>query len=406
MKSKDYEYMPSEKEYEIPDKRKTKLIEKVKKQIRKGFIAHHQILNIGKTDDELDFLYSWLDTNNIEIRGINGTISGEIPNYFYISKMGQSLTPELLDDDKQNRLFLELNLFSDEDKKNNIPEYQKIRNQLIEHNMKLAKWVANSKNLAKLQIPLEDRNQMAYIGLVKAVDNFNPTLGYSFSSYACKAIYRRIIIEAYRENEDIRQNIVVNEQLAMIPDIENQIQITLGREAKPSEIADILGVSLEKLHNLQTLRKLQQKESLDQIESDKKNIETIANTLLDGDRIIESDAGYIMDGIYMDEEDTLPVGFKKRDRTADKAIVKLFKSNLRRALSKLTEKEKAVLVQRFGLDDGKFKTLSEVGKLYNVTGSRIREIEQTAFRKLRHPSIGIPLKPYLEVIGNDDDERE
>ena len=71
MKSKDYDYTPVEQQYEIKEERKTELINKLKDQIRKGFIAHHQILNIGLNDTEYDFLYEWLDNNDIEIRGIN-----------------------------------------------------------------------------------------------------------------------------------------------------------------------------------------------------------------------------------------------------------------------------------------------------------------------------------------------
>ena len=407
MKSKDYEYKPSEEEYEISEKREKELIEKVKNQVRKGFIAHYQILNIGKNDDELDFLYSWLDDNDIEIRGINGTISGEIPNFHHIPKMGQSFTPEVLDDAEQEKLFFELNNFSAEDIKNNTPEYQKVRNKLIEHNMELAKWMTSWKGISKIQIPLEDKYQMAYLGLIDAVDKFEPTLGYKFSTYACKAMYRKIVREAYREDGEARQNIVVNEQLSMIPDIENQILVNLGREAKPYEIADILGVSLERVHQLETLRKLQEKESLDQIESDKKDIETISNTLLDGDRIIESDAGYIMDGVYMDEEDTFPVGFRKKDRTADKVMAEQLKTDLRQALSTtLTEIEQEVLTRRFGLDDGITRTLEEIGIYYNVTRERIRQIEAKARRKLLHPSRSRILKCYLEGIGENDDEHE
>lgn len=404
MKSKDYEYNPSEEEYEISAKRKNELIEKVKSQVRKGFIAHHQILNIGKNDDELDFLYSWLDDNDIEIRGINGTISGEIPNYTHIPKMGQSFTPEELDDAEQEKLFFDLNNFSAEDKKNNVPEYKKTRDRLIEHNMKLAKWMTSWKGIAKLKIPLEDKYQMAYLGLVDAVDKFDPYLGYKFSTYACKAMFRRIIREAYKEDGEAKLNIVVNEQLSMIPDIENQILVNLGREAKPYEIADILGVSLKRVSELETLRKLQQKESLEQIEDDRKDIETISSTLLDGDRITESDDGYIMDGVYMDEEDTLPVGFRKRDRIADKAMTQLLKEDLGKALSTLTDRERNVLIQRFGLQDGRARTLEEVGINYSASRERIRQIEAKALRKLRHPSRSTHLKPYLEDIGENDDE--
>ena len=408
MRSKDYEYMPSEKEYEISDKRKNELIEKVKDQVRKGFIAHHQILNIGENDDEFDFLYDWLDDNNIEIRGINGTLSGEIPNYQHIPKMGQSFTPEVLDEEEQNKLFMELSNFSDDDKKNNTPEYQRVRNKLVEHNMKLAKWMTSWKGIAKLQIPLEDKYQMAYLGLIDAVDKFNPSLGFKFPTYACKAMYRRIIREAYREGGEVKQNMVLNEQLAMIPDIENQILVNLGRGAKPHEIADILGVSLKRVHVLETLRKLQEKESLDQIESDKKDIETVASTLSDGDKIIVSDAGYIIDGVYMDEEDTLPVGFREKDRTANKAMIEQLKKGFRGLLAAiLPERDLEILILRFGLNDGMPKSLEEIAMHFNVTKERIRQIEARALRRLLfRPSTRRVLQSYLEGFGDNDDEHE
>ena len=130
MKSKDYEYIPPEGDYKISENRKQELIKLINNQVRKGFIAHHQILNIGQTDEELDFLYDWLDNNNIEIRGINGTISGEIDNYTHIPKMGQSFMPETLDDAEQERLFWELNSFSPQDIQNKNPKYIKTRENL------------------------------------------------------------------------------------------------------------------------------------------------------------------------------------------------------------------------------------------------------------------------------------
>lgn len=174
------------------------------------------------------------------------------------------------------------------------------------------------------------------------------------------------INHAYREDGETKLNIVVNEQLAMIPDIENQILVNLGRKAKPYEIADILGGSLKRVYDLETLRKLKEKESFDQIESDKKDIEIVSSTILDGDRIIQSDAGYIMDGVYMDEEDILPVGFRKKDRTADKAMAECLKSDLRQALSTLTEREQRVLISIFRLDGRRTRSSEEIGKQYHV----------------------------------------
>ncbi len=405
MKSKDYEYQYSNEEYEISAKRKDELIKKLKNQVRKGFIAHHQILDIGQNDDELEFLYNWLDDNDIEIRGINGTISGEIPNYTHIPKMGQSFTPEILDDAEQERLFWKLNDFTSKDIEDNIPEYQDVRNKLIEHNIKLAKWITSWKGITKIPIPLEDKYQMAYLGLMDAVDKFDPSLGYKFSTYASKTIYRRIIREAYREDGETKQNIVVNEQLAMIPDIENQILVSLGREAKPYEIADILGVSLKRVYELENLRKLKKKDSLEQIESDRKNIEKISGQLSDGDKIIQSDAGYIMDGVYMDEEDILPLGFRKKDRVNDRAMTGMLKEDIIQVLSTLTEREEGILTKRFGLLDGRARTLVDIGGDYNVCKDRIRQIEAKALRKLRHPSRAKRLLPYLEGIDEDEYEQ-
>lgn len=404
MKPKDYEYNISEEGYEISDKRKDELIEKVKNQVRKGIIAHYQILDIGENDEELDFLYNWLDNNGVEIRGTNGTISGEIPNFNHIPKMGQSYTPELLDEADQEKLFFDLKSFSKEDIQNNVPEYQKIRNKLIEHNMKLAKWVTSWKGIEKLKMPLEDKYQLAYLGLIDAVDKFDPSLGYKFSAYASKAIYRRIIGESYRESGELKSNPIVNEQLAMIPDIEDEIHTNLGREAKPYEIADILGVSLKRLSELETLRKLQEKESIEQIEDDQKNIETIYSELLDGDKIIESDTGVIMDGVYMEEEDTLPVGFRKRDRTADKVMVQSLKENFKEVISTLpTEREQGIIVRMFGLDGGRPRTYEEIAKQYGISKFRVWEIERKALRRLRHPSRTKYLKPYLDVVQEIDD---
>ena len=344
MKSKDYEYIPPEGDYKISENRKQELIKLINNQVRKGFIAHHQILNIGQTDEELDFLYDWLDNNNIEIRGINGTISGEIDNYTHIPKMGQSFMPETLDDAEQERLFWELNSFSPQDIQNKNPKYVKTREKLIERNMRLAKWVASWKGITKIPMSLEDKHQLAYLGLISAVDHFDPSLGFKFSTYATKAIYRRIIREAYREDESTKQNITANEQLAMMKEIKDQIFLNLHREATYSEIADILGISTDKVKELETLMALQEKDSLEQIEEDKKDQETIYGDLSDSDTIVKVDDGYIQDGVYLDEEEALPVGFRKSDRTEDKAMVHSLQLLVEQVLSTLTPREDLVLM--------------------------------------------------------------
>ena len=389
MKSRDYEYTPSEEECEISAERRDELIRKVKDQLRKGFIAHYQILDIGQNDNEYDFLYNWLDHNHIQIRGINSTISGEIPNYTHIPKVGQSLTPETLDDEEQEKLFWELHNFSDEDKKNNILAYQKVRNELVEHNMKLANYVANLNGIRKLKIPKEDRSQMAYLGLIDAVERFDPSLGYKFSTYASRIIYFRIIKEAYKDNGVVKQTIIVNEQLAMLPDIEAQILAKLGRKAKPYEIADILGVSLERVRQLETLRNLQQKESLDSIKTSNQESEKVFDELSDNDRVTQTGNGYVMDGVYVDEENILPVGFRKEDSVADKATVSTLKEEFKEAVIKALpdERYQNVVLLRFGLVDGRIRTYKEIAMLYNVSETRINQIEKKALRILQRSKI-------------------
>ena len=157
--------------------------------------------------------------------------------------LGKCFTPKVLDDEEQERLFLKLNSFSSEDKTNNIPEYLKVREQLIERNMKLAKWVTGWESISKIKLSLEDKIQMAYVGLIDAVDKYDPSKGFRFSTYAVKAIYRRIIREASKQREIKRSNDIAK-QLVMIQEIKDQILINFGREAKSDEISDMLDISL------------------------------------------------------------------------------------------------------------------------------------------------------------------
>ena len=358
MKVRDYEYKQVDEDYDISDKRKEELIEKVKNQIRKGFIAHYQILDIGKNDEELDFLYTWLDDNEIEIRGINGTISGELDNFSHIPKMGQSLIPEVLDAKEQENLFWKLNNFSEKEKKENIPEYKETRNKLIEHSMKLAKWVTNFKSIRKIELPEEDKYQMAYMGLIRAVDRFDPSYGFKFSTFAVKTIYREIIREVYRENGEAKQNFVVNEQVEMISQIKNEFHISLGREPEQYEIAEILGVSLKKVNQLETLINLKEKDSLEEIQEQKRYEKTN-----DEQKIMQEEAGYIEEGVYIDEDEVVPEGFRIHDRVGNEAICKKLKKDLLEIIDTLPDdKYKKAIIMRFGLLNNIPMTDSQIAK--------------------------------------------
>lgn len=373
----------SKKDVEISEERENELIKKMQNKIRKGFVTYYQILRMGKTDEELNYIYNWLDENDIEIRGEDGIINSENFNYVSNYKMARNFIPKTLDDEEQEKLFLKLHNFSSEDKANNIPEYQKVRNQLIESNMKLAKWVTGWENIAKIDLPTKDKYQIAYWGLIEAVDKFNPTRGYKFSTYATRSIFRKIIRETYK-GEEIKRDSSVDEQLEMMKEIKDDFLISLGREAKPYEIADKLGISLKKFQQLENFQNLKEKESLEQIESDTQNLERLFEQFSDGDKGIRADNEYIIDGVYIDEKELLPVGFRKEDIVNDKIITKMIKEDLKEVLLMLPEIEREVLTKRFGLESGIFRSLADIGKDYNTASEQIRLIEKRALEKLRN----------------------
>ena len=161
MRVEDYEFNSNGNKNEISSERADELIKKIKDQVRKGFIAHFQILDIGKNDDEYDFIYRWLDENEITIRGTN--ISNDEINkireeedkenlfYNHIKRIGKSGNLPILDSDEQKKLFDRLQEISKEDK-----EYQEIRDKLVETNIRLVKWLVNSKSIRTLKIESDD----------------------------------------------------------------------------------------------------------------------------------------------------------------------------------------------------------------------------------------------------------
>lgn len=395
MEIQNYEYEYVDEDYKILFERKEELIKKAEGLIRKGGIPHYQILRIVRNNDEINFLYNWLHKEGINIRGKNGRVSKEDINCPHMLNLGKCFTPKVLDDEEQERLFLKLNSFSSEDKTNNIPEYLKVREQLIERNMKLAKWVTGWESISKIKLSLEDKIQMAYVGLIDAVDKYDPSKGFRFSTYAVKAIYRRIIREASKQREIKRSNDIAK-QLVMIQEIKDQILINFGREAKSDEISDMLDISLQKIQELEVLQKLMERESWEQIESDRKDIEKVFERLSDGDMGTQFDNEYILDGVYSDKDEIYPVGFRKEDMVYDDAMTKLLKEDLNEVLSTLPDREKEVLIKRFGLNDEKARTLADIGREYNVSPEQISQIEQRALMRLRRPEMSIRIWHYVE----------
>lgn len=386
MKVEDYEYSYPSEDYEITEERQKKLISELKDQIKKGKIAHFKILAIGQNDEEYDFMYDWLDKNNIIIRGIDGTISGEIPNFEHIPKMGQSYLPEAdLTHEEAIELFKQM-------AGENPKERKSARDKLIVSNMRLAKWVANWEGINALGIQEEDKDQMAMIGLMNAVDKFDWTKGYRFSTYACKAIYRRIVREWYTQNPI---NARTMEQLDNMKMTEEEFFSQLGRQATKEEIAQIMGISVKKVTELQSIRDSSDTRSLDEISDSKVDFEEVVKHMSDGDRIERADEGYISEGVYLDEKYAIPYTPRGGIDTQYEFSINALKQQINYLLETLTQREADVLRMRFGMNDGSTHTLEEVAAVFGVTRERIREIENKAIRKMRHPSRAKKIKDFF-----------
>lgn len=359
MKVEDYEYMENddlEDELTLTEERKDELIKKVKNQIIRGNIALHKILRIGENNTEYNFIYDWLGKNEIKISGINGTLSGELENYKYIEKLGINELPEPLEDDEQQRLFLEL----DNMKKNGVntdsKEYQDIRHKLIVHNIKLAIWTVGykyAKSLNSLEIEKEDLEQMAMEPLIKAVDKYDISMGNKFSSYAVPTIYYTIGKE-WRKNKN--NDVQLRKEWRRLDRFEEEMLKNVNRKPTDEEIKEFLGISDSELERLKNYINYHLRESLDNL--NKEDEDLIINDLLDDEIIEEVESKPILNGIYMDEDG---ITVENNTRQVDIAAqIPVMKKDLEKMLDTLKPIEKEILELRFGLDGRGKETSREV----------------------------------------------
>lgn len=386
MESKNYEYNLDE-EYDISEQRKNALIKSLKKMISDtNTIALHKVLGIAKNDAECDFLYQWLEENDIEIRGINLTMAGELPNYTHIARTKDSKDQKdieeyyfsVLDKETQERLFRELKRLRQLGDYSS--KYYTIRDELITHNMKLARWVANSKSFNGYNISKEDIEGYAIIGLMRGVDHFDVDKGFQFSTYASKAIYYTISREIMQSD---RSKFLIMQQINELEEIETQLTNVLQRFPTEQEIADVAGEKVEKISEIKQWREYFSKYS-GEIE----------------ENIGESQNDYNLE--YSEDEENIELGNESEmimDDTdvENEATIGVIKEQLLKVLHTLTPREEAVLKLRCGFNsNGEPMTLEEVGKEFNITRERIRQIEKRALRKLRHPSRSRGLKDFVD----------
>ena len=330
-------------------------------------------------DDDIDLSdEEEVDVENIDLSVPDG-ISIEDPVRMYLKEIGKVplLTAEQeielaqsMEKGAESQAILEAdkeeNKLSDKEKKElNMDVYrgEEAKKRLAEANLRLV--VSIAKRYVGRGMLFLDLIQEGNLGLIKAVEKFDYNKGFKFSTYATWWIRQAITRAIADQARTIRIPVHMVETINKLIRVSRQLLQELGREPTPEEIAKEMSMPVERVREIL------------KISQEPVSLET---------PIGEEEDSHLGDFI---QDDNVPV-------PADAAAFTLLKEQLVEVLGTLTEREQKVLRLRFGLDDGRARTLEEVGREFNVTRERIRQIEAKALRKLRHPSRSRKLKDYLD----------
>lgn len=342
-------------------------------------------------DDDVDDDIILDDEDEVEVEKIDLSVpegvSVEDPVRMYLKEIGkvpllsadeeielaQNMEDGAVATEKINVLKARLDGASEEEKaeiKQEIKTLQRdvdkgadAKKRLAEANLRLV--VSIAKRYVGRGMLFLDLIQEGNLGLIKAVEKFDYKKGYKFSTYATWWIRQAITRAIADQARTIRIPVHMVETINKLIRVSRQLLQELGREPSPEEIAKEMNMPVERVREIL------------KISQEPVSLET---------PIGEEEDSHLGDFI---KDDNVPV-------PADAAAFTLLKEQLEEVLGTLTEREQKVLTLRFGLEDGRARTLEEVGKEFNVTRERIRQIEAKALRKLRHPSRSRKLKDYLE----------